>query len=231
MHNKKYIEKSFREWRRYDVEMALAVARLPHAAAFEDWLRAPGEVPDGAAIVLENLRLKLEDYHNDWNEMEIIFHFIAPLINTLNFGNKYYTCFAERKLKAHLKNYCVEGIVDWMAALGSYEPRRPYFFIHEYKRTQQTDSDPLGQLLITMLAAQALNADGLPIYGAYVWGRYWYFVWVMGDAYTVSETYDAVKADDLKQIWLILNKTKFIVESRAEQAFAAEWAQANTDLE
>jgi hypothetical protein len=54
-----------------------------------------------------------------------------------------------------------------MLASGSYEPESPYFFIHEYKRMKQSEADPLGQLLIAMIAARTINADEKPIYGCH----------------------------------------------------------------
>ena len=48
---------------------------------------------------------------------------------------------------------------------GKVLPKIPYFCLHEYKQENRRDNDSLGQLLIGMVAAQAKNADDLPIYG------------------------------------------------------------------
>lgn len=52
-----------------------------------------------------------------------------------------------------------------MLAKGKVLPKIPYFCLHEYKQENRIDNDSLGQLLIGMVAAQAKNADDLPIYG------------------------------------------------------------------
>ncbi len=54
-----------------------------------------------------------------------------------------------------------------MIATGQEDPLRPYFFIHEYKPSKRAD-EPLGQVLAAMVAAQAHNADEMPVLGCFV---------------------------------------------------------------
>lgn len=216
------IEKPFSKWRRHDVENDLEVLPVTNAATLADWITVSGEIPEKWTEIIDELRLRLAYYYNDWNEIELLYQFIAPFVSSIGFGGRYYACFSERKLKAEIKGYAVEGSADWMVALGTYEPRRPYFFIHEYKRTQQTDSDPLGQLLIEMLAVRTLNEQTRPIYGAYVWGVYWFFVVVEGDTYATTKEYNATDSEELAEIWLILNKTKGIIEAEVARTIAEE---------
>lgn len=79
----------------------------------------------------------------------------------------------------------------------------------------------MGQLLIAMLAAQRANNDGLPIYGAWVAGADWRFVWLEANAYSKSFSYDATNPKALTEIWFILNKTKQMIYKRVEK-FEAE---------
>ena len=75
-----------------------------------------------------------------------------------------------------------------ITATGKRVPKHPYFFIHEYKKELESSSDPLGQLMIAMVAAQHLNQDGNPLYGAYVVGRSWNFVILDGKEYKAGLT-------------------------------------------
>jgi hypothetical protein len=103
-----------------------------------------------------------------------------------------------------------------MVATGTYEPEQPYFFLHEYKRYKGSEADPLGQLLIAMIAAQHLNEEGLPLYGCFVAGETWRFVLLEGKEYGVSKGYDATNEQELHIIWNILQHTKQIIEERVK---------------
>ena len=90
-------------------------------------------------------------------------------------------------------------------------PEQPYFFLHEHKKEADSSGDPLGQLLISMLAAQLLNQKEHPLYGSYIIGRLWFFVLLHQDEYAVSLAYDATqKIDD---IFRVLIKTKANIDA------------------
>lgn len=95
-----------------------------------------------------------------------------------------------------------------MLAEGKQTPKIPYFFLHEYKPEKNRDNDPLGQLLIAIVAAQKANLDGKPIYGIYVNGRNWFLVLLDGKNYAVSLAYDVTSHDifDLFAILLFLKE-------------------------
>lgn len=63
-----------------------------------------------------------------------------------------------------------------------------------------------------MVAAQHLNNDGKPIYGAYVVGRHWFFLALHGHEYALSLAHDATKEHDLLHIFRMLKYIKQIVE-------------------
>ena len=50
----------------------------------------------------------------------------------------------------------------------------------------------------------------MPIHGCYVVGRFWFFVILDENKYSVSLAYDATKIDELKEIFAILTELKFI---------------------
>jgi hypothetical protein len=202
----------FEHWEENDVNRRLNVWDEEQGIAFEElqrWISFRTEITPRTIENLEELRHHLEDFYTIWNEIELISHFIIPTINTVRYDSKYYRLFQEKVLKAEVQGFPVQGKVDAMVASGRGEfPLEPYFFLHEYKRSKGTDADPLGQLLITMLAAQAENEIQRPIYGCYVLGMIWQFVVLIGDRYAKSDPYLAIQADDLQRIHHMLHYVK-----------------------
>ncbi|MEM7539095.1 MAG: hypothetical protein AAF639_43455 [Chloroflexota bacterium] len=87
-----------------------------------------------------------------------------------------------------------------------------FFFLHEYKK-EHDRKDPRGQLMIAMIAAQLLNNDESPLYGAYVVGHMWYFVVLEGKDYSVHRQGFNALTDELEKIFGVLRKTKPIIEA------------------
>ncbi len=100
-----------------------------------------------------------------------------------------------------------------MVASGEDTPKKPYFFIHEYKPSRKSE-DPLGQLLAAMVAAQTHNADKSPVLGCFVIGALWQFVVLEEKTYCVSRTYDANQMDDLLGIYSALCEAKVFIEAK-----------------
>ena len=63
-----------------------------------------------------------------------------------------------------------------------------------------------------MVVAQKHNTLQIPIYGAYVIGRLWFFVILYEKEYAVSLAYDATKNNDLDNIFSILTDVKVRIE-------------------
>ncbi|MGB1204737.1 MAG: hypothetical protein ACPG5B_03765 [Chitinophagales bacterium] len=108
------------------------------------------------------------------------------------------------------------GEVDLMIASGRYEQQKPHFCLHEYKKEKGTDNDPLGQLVIAMMAAQEINNAVFPIYGAYVMGGNWFFLTLKNRKYCISNEYIATR-DDIFEIFKVLKKLKLIINDISEQ--------------
>ena len=64
-----------------------------------------------------------------------------------------------------------------------------------------------------MVAAQTINQQAHPVYGAYIIGRHWYFVILDGKTYSESLAYDATK-EEILTIFGILRHTKEIIHQR-----------------
>jgi len=98
-----------------------------------------------------------------------------------------------------------------MIASGWEVPKMPFFCLHEYKQDEIAKGDSKGQTLAAMLVAQKKNDFKNPVYGVCVRGRFWEFMVLDGQKYSVSLAYDATK-NDLFEIFCILKKIKIIIE-------------------
>lgn len=217
--------KSFEKWRSQEIERGFGLKKKDALPALREWLTVSGEIPAVWQNFLEELRQALFLNGGAWNETELLGRFIHPFLRTLNFANpqKQIEEYSARSLILFDERFPAKGNVDWFVARGAAdEPQNPYLFLHEYKRLQSASADPLGQLLIAMLAAQRLNNDKLSVYGAWVMGDNWKFVLLDDKIYSESRTYDAADKDGLTQIWLILNKTKQIIYDRVDAIIVAE---------
>jgi hypothetical protein len=80
------ITKSFDKWDTDDVEQTFGVRRTLRRGLLQDWIEIPvGDIEASTRATLEALRMKLFLYVNGWNEDELKFRFIAPLVNTVDF--------------------------------------------------------------------------------------------------------------------------------------------------
>lgn len=202
--------KSFRNWTRQDIADKFGLDTKENCTELEQWLNMPFELKEEEQKELKRLQLKLKDNVDVWNEQELIIKFIALLIDMVDYDNSSFKTFANRKLKGKIDNEEVSGEVDLMVASGKFEPKAPYFCLHEYKKEKGVDNDPLGQLIIAMMTAQALNNNRYPIYGAYVMGRNWFFLTLENRKYCISEEYVATREDIFKIYGILINLKKII---------------------
>ncbi len=156
---------------------------------------------------IDNLREVLRLYAETWNEDEIKTMFINPFVRLANLVSPYYKVFTQRTMSVRYANdtLLTEGNVEFMLAKGLQIPKKPHFFLHEYKPEKRRDNDPCGQLLIAMLASQKMNQANKPIYGIYVVGRFWFFVVLDGLNYAVSKSYSAEDEEIFKIFAMILH--------------------------
>jgi len=204
--------KTFKHWTRQDIANTFGLKVKKECEDLDNWLQSDELIPEDTKRDLIRLQEKLRDNVDVWNEQELIFQFIALLIDKVNYDNDLYKLFANRRLSGDINGETVSGEVDMMIASGQFEPQKPYFCLHEYKKEKGADNDPLGQLIIAMMTAQAINDDTDIIYGTYVMGRYWYFLTLKNGEYCVSESYTATRDDDIFTIFKILKKLKGIIE-------------------
>jgi hypothetical protein len=202
--------KSFKHWTRQDIADKFGLDTKDSCQHLNAWLDVDSEVSEDRKKQLLRLQSKLRENVDTWNEQELIIKFIALLIDMVDYDNSEYKAFANRKLKGKIDGEEVSGEVDLMIASGKFEPKEPYFCLHEYKKEKGADNDPLGQLIIAMMTAQELNKNKFPIYGAYVMGRNWFFLTLEGRKYCISDEYVATR-DDIFKIFGILDSLKGLI--------------------
>jgi len=204
--------KPFSQWRVEDVEETFQIASEMEHPLLLAWMTGHAALLPDETRTLAQLKRKLLLHGYDWNEQEWIVYFIGPMISLADFDQAAYHPFLEREIAVQINQETLSGVVDFVVAQGKHSPKHPYFMIHEYKKEYDSSNDPLGQLLAAMVAAQMLNNDGNPIYGAYVLGRYWHFVVLRGAAYSVHSGLNAADSDDLALIFGTLKQTKTLID-------------------
>jgi len=203
--------KSFESWTFEDVQDTFEIRKTKDFALLKNWISATCKRNEFQNHNLNHLKNKISDYVDTWNEDELKLQFIGPFLDVVNYESPKYKAFSQRTLTLKKENINVGGRIDYMLARGLIKPKQPFFFFNEYKPSKRGNNDPLGQLLIEMIAGQYQNNNNTPIYGAYTEGRFWYFVVLSEKEYAVSPSYDATK-DDIYQIYAILCKVKDYIE-------------------
>lgn len=183
----------------------------------EQWLDATYTLTD---FELANLNYLYEQVREDgkyWNEEELKIRFIGGLfaIAQIDVQDKI-KVFYERPLSATINNYHLAVVADCLVAtpLKFNTPKKPYFFLQEYKKGRGEAKDPEAQMLMAMLIAQEKNADNHPLYGSYVIGSTCYFCTLHHQDYCSSRLYDASDREDLTRIVFILRHLKTLILNR-----------------
>ncbi len=190
------------------------IKRIRKSPILQEWLNMPYDIPEKVKRDLEQLRDKLDLYGAYYNEGELKWKFLNPLITLVDYDESdAYDTFIERTIQATVEGKNLRGIVDFILATGEVEPAEPFFFVHEYKKEKGTADDVIGQLLSAMLVAQKLNNNDKPIYGSYVIGRFWFFVVITGKEYAITSGHIASN-DDIFTIYRMLVNMKKIIKEK-----------------
>lgn len=208
--------RSFDTWNYEQVEDTFGISPVASLPKFEEWLLAENCAPSELeTVMLEHYRKLLLKEAQNWNEDELKLFFIGPVLTLVDFNTDLFKPYSQRTLTIETPTVSASGKVDFMLAKGKVLPKIPYFCLHEYKQENRRDNDPLGQLLIGMVAAQAKNKAQLPIFGCFVSGRNWFFVLLEGDKYCVSNAHNA-SDEDIFKIFAIMKKCKQLIEGYAQ---------------
>lgn len=204
--------RNFENWETQDLEITFGLKQIWESKALDNWLQAQFQPDEQQSKILENLKSKLLQNADFWNEDELKLQFIAPLQQVVDYDSEFYKPFSQRKLVARINDIVIGGWVDYMLATGRQKPIEPYFFLHEYKQELKGNSDPKGQLLAELLVSYHLNKHKEMLYGCYVVGRNWFFVVFDGENYAVSDAF--VATQDIYQIIAILKKVKDFIATQ-----------------
>jgi len=134
------IERNFKNWHSDDVESIFKLQEVKKLDTLDKWLSVTYTLNKSQKTTLEELQLSLQDGVRGWNEEELKFHFIAPLMALVKFKTAHYKSFLERYLSVQIGDYLLKGRVDLMIASGKHKPTAPYFCLHEYKKEKGVDT-------------------------------------------------------------------------------------------
>jgi len=189
---------------------------------FKQWFNADITLDIETVDFLSDLIKKEKHYLKVYNEEDLKVNFIIPVLNRVDFKiNENIRGFYEEKIVYQADKFILTGTTDFLVSTGFRKPKKPYFFIQEFKKGQ-ANAFPEPQLLAELIAAIELNHDR-EIKGAYIVGSIWNFVILeklATDAYqyVVSENFDCTKLEDLKAIYrqLLFVKNEIIDKSNTE---------------
>ncbi len=186
---------------------------------FKQWFNADITLDKDIVNFLRDLIEKEKHYLKVYNEEDLKVNFIIPVLNKVDFKiNDNIRGFYEEKIVYQTDKFIFSGITDFLVSKGFRKPKKPYFFIQEFKKGQ-ANAFPEPQLLAELIAAIELNNDS-EMKGAYIVGAIWNFVILekLGTnkyQYVVSENFDGTKLEDLKAIYkqLLFVKNEIIDQS------------------
>ncbi len=210
---------SFKEWAKLDLERTFGLEQIDRLPALDEWIASSAAIPvsDMERQLVQGYQANLIYRGDDWNELELTEHFIAPMMTLVNFNTRIFGLFVERPLSAIVGDYELSGEPDAIIAKGRRAPETPYFCFHEYKKEAEPKGDPAGQALVAMLVAQELNKHSAPVYGLFVNGSKWRFMALQEKEYAISTSFPADR-DEVFDILKILKRLKQIIEQLAQRA-------------
>jgi len=118
---------------------------------------------------------------------------------TVNFQD-----FYNEKLVYKTEKFILNGEVDFVISTGLRRAKKPYFFIQEFKRSEEY-GNPRPQLLAELISAVELNG-WKEIKGAYIIGENWNFVILEKldkdkYQYFISRTFNCTVLENLQGIF------------------------------
>jgi hypothetical protein len=195
----------------------LDINLLGKCVELDGWLNTTTEFNPNETWLLDELHADIETDGNYWNEEELKIEMIGSIFRLakIKVPTKV-KVFYERTISATVGGYKLSVKTDCLVAspMPYNSPKKPYFFLQEYKKGRGEDKDPEAQMLTAMLVAQELNQDNKPIYGGYVFGSRWTFTTLIGKRYYSSKEFNAVDKNDFLHIIAILRKLKELIINR-----------------
>ncbi len=179
---------------------------------FNEWFNFKFEINKLDEEYLVKL-IKLNEYNiQDYTEYQLLAHFISPLLNRVYFFGDNFREWYQSEISGIVNGKKLYGKPDFMVASGIREPEKPLFFIQEFKRSIPKSNPPLEQVLAQMTVAMEINKTK-QMKAAYNIGKLWTFIIIEKISegkyqYYESESFDCLKINDLKQIYINLQAVK-----------------------
>lgn len=182
-------------------------------ALMQSWLDCETTLNDGEQYLFDVIFNDAYQNIDGWHEEDLKMKFICFVLRLGNLvDNDVFHTYFERTVEATIEGNFLKTKTDFMLAKGILDmPQIPYFHFQEYKHQTDPNGSPVAQVLEAMLIAQTLNANNQPIYGAYVIGKFWNFLVLENKTYSISETFDCTKRDELLQIIAVLRKLNQLI--------------------
>ncbi len=189
-----------------DLKELFEIEKNLNVSIFDDWFNNDLKIDPLVETFLKDLiqenKLLIESY----NEEDLKINFISPILNRVKFKSfeKKIRDFYEAPLIYKTDKFILKGAIDFMVSEGLVESKKPYFFIQEFKRSEEY-GNPRPQLLAELISGVELN-DWQFIKGAYIIGGNWHFtilekLGVHQYQYFISQNFDSTKISDLKLIY------------------------------
>jgi len=173
---------------------------------FDEWLNNSIEIDKATEVFLKDLIADNKSLIEIYSEEDLKVNFIVPILNRVRFKSyeKKIRDFYELRMTYKTSKFVLNGTIDFVVSEGLVESKKPYFFIQEFKRSEEY-GNPRPQLLAELISAVELN-DWKFIKGAYIIGGSWHFAILekldFGKyQYFVSQNFDSTKIEDLKSIY------------------------------
>ncbi len=205
-----------------DLTALFEIERNVDRGRFEEWFNTPIGIDHATEVFLAELIDENTVLIDSYGEEDLKVNFIGPLLRKVRFTSfeQRIRDFYEVSMTYATSRFIFKGTVDFVVAEGLVENKKPYFFIQEFKRSEEY-SNPRPQLLAELISALELN-EWRVIKGAYIIGGNWHFVIVEKLAhetyqYFISQNFDSTKLDDLTCIYKHLVCVKHEILSLLEK--------------
>ena len=173
---------------------------------FDEWLNNKIEIDNSIEAFFKELLEDNKSLIESYSEEDLKVNFIVPILNKIRFKSfeKKMRDFYELRMTYKTSKFILNGTIDFVVSEGLVESKKPYFFIQEFKRSEEY-GNPRPQLLAELISAIELN-DWKFIKGAYIIGGIWHFAILeklnVGKyQYFISQNFDSTKIDDLILIY------------------------------
>jgi hypothetical protein len=189
-----------------DLENLLSIEKLLDKSVFKQWFEYDIIIDSNTEAMLIELIAENELLIDSYSEEDLKVNFLVPILNKVHFKSfkDNIRDFYELSLRYETEHFIFSGATDFVVSSGLVKSKTPYFFIQEFKLSEEY-GNPRPQLLAELISAVELN-NWHSIKGAYIIGAMWHFVILEKletdkYQYFVSQNFDSMRIDDLKAIY------------------------------